>query len=109
MKLLFSLLLSYIFFFVGVYSLSARPNNIPFGKTLYDANCASCHGLDAKAHGNNIGGRKRADMYTTLITMRNMADEGKPVSVPLQKMLDILAGLNNEEIHAIADYTATLK
>ena len=90
-------------------TLYARPNNIPLGKILYDANCASCHGADGKAHGKNIGGKARATMYTTLVNMRNMADEGKIVSPQLQKMLDVLGGLNNEEIHAIADYTATLR
>ena len=90
-------------------TLYARPNNVPLGKILYDANCASCHGADAKAHGKNIGGKSRADMYAILVNMRNMADEGTVVSPLVQKMLDVLGGLNNEEIHAIADYTATLK
>ena len=94
---------------ISSITLYARPNNIPLGKILYDANCASCHGTDAKAHGKNIGGKNRADMYTILVNMRNMADEGTVASPLVQKMLDVLGGLNNEEIHTIADYTATLK
>ena len=71
------------------------------GKVIYLENCVRCHGGDGKA--GNLGA---ADLSTSKLEKEmtfTVIKEGK------NAMTGFFATLNDDQIHAVMDYIATLK
>lgn len=85
------------------------------GKSLYDASCASCHGMQAQGQGMfpKLAGMSVADTKSILVafkagdmatlTKRNLGGANYAIMAPNA------AGLSDQDMDNLAAYVATLK
>lgn len=74
-------------FFAFALSACGASRDTTLGKTLYDRNCAICHGSDARGGGGaNVGGLSKTPPDLTTLSLQSAGD------FPASDVIDALAG-----------------
>jgi cytochrome c oxidase cbb3-type subunit III len=78
----------------------------PEGQTLYQSNCAGCHGLDARGgeHAPNIATAQRVQELTDADLLRIVRD-----GIPASGMPAFGSRFNSEQISAVSGYLRSLR
>ena len=104
----FSALLTCAFLTIGAASNAAAQDAAPDGAQLFTTKaCLSCHGADGRTPilpiYPKIAGQKAGYLYNQMRDIKSGArNNGQSVI-----MMGIMAGLNDEEMRAVADWLAT--
>ncbi len=93
-----------------LYTLSSSPSQIQQGKTLYEADCASCHGAQGKGDGPAAGGAKMPDWRDPArLAARSASDLFQVISTGVAPTMKGYASqLSEDERWALTAYIRTL-
>lgn len=101
-------LLSTLFLFIGLKQVDLIASD---GKTIYEANCKSCHGPDGKGNPKlaNSMGTAKLDLTDKETSEKKDAELGKTVADGAGKMKPFKDKIKDEEIYAVIKYLRSLK
>lgn len=82
-------------------------NNLSLGKSLYDKDCASCHGKSGEGDGKQFHPRVAGQHYSYLKReTRESRDHGRRNASPA--MVEVLKSYTDTDINAVSDYMSRL-
>ena len=101
-KILFPVFLALLIYAcAGKENTTTDPKTVADGQAVYKKYCTLCHGSDGKL---GVNGSKDINVSTlTLEERKTLIREGKNLMTPFKGVL------SEDEIHAVASYTMTMK